>query len=132
MKILADENVSLVIVERLRKEGHHVQYIFESARGSIDIDILDRANQQGELLLTNDKDFGDLIFHQQRQSSGVILMRLEEMPFVERAEIVVDLIKEYQEELLHSFTVIAENKKRVLRLLPKQGYPEIDRQDEKE
>lgn len=58
MKILADENVSLVIVERLRKEGHHVQYIFEIARGSIDIDILDRANQQGELLLTNDKDFG--------------------------------------------------------------------------
>lgn len=73
-----------------------------------------------------------MIFHQQRQSSGVILMRLEEMPFVERAEIVVDLIKEYQEELLQSFTVIAENKKRVLRLLPKQSYPEIDRQDEKE
>jgi hypothetical protein len=54
------------------------------------------------------------------------------MSFVERAEIVVDLIKEYQEELLHSFTVIAENKKRVLRLLPKQGYSETDQQDEKE
>ncbi len=45
MNILADENVAHPIVERLRKEGHEVEYIFDIARGSVDIDILERANR---------------------------------------------------------------------------------------
>jgi predicted nuclease of predicted toxin-antitoxin system len=51
MKILADENVARPIVDRLRKEGHEVEYIFDTARGSVDIDILERANREGALLL---------------------------------------------------------------------------------
>lgn len=46
MNILTDENVSLLIVEQLRKEKHHVYNIFEMARGSTDVTVLDLANQQ--------------------------------------------------------------------------------------
>ncbi len=106
MNILADENVPRLIVDQLRKEGHTVQYIFDIARGSVDIDILERANRENALLLTDDKDFGELVVYQQRQSSGVILMRLEGIPFMQRAEIIIRLIREYDTDLLDTFTVV--------------------------
>jgi predicted nuclease of predicted toxin-antitoxin system len=67
MKILAAENISKLLVERLRQEGHQVQYIAEIARGCNDPTVLELANRQGALLLTDDKDFGELVFHQHQR-----------------------------------------------------------------
>jgi len=113
MKILADENVARPIVDLLRKEGHEVEYIFDSARGSVDIDILERAHRAGALLLTDDKDFGELVVYQRLQSSGVILMRLEGIPWVERAEMVINLIQKHGTNLLDAFTVVTEKRVRI-------------------
>ncbi len=108
MKILADENVARPIVDRLRKEGHEVEYIFDTARGSVDIDILERANREGALLLTDDKDFGELVVYHRHRSSGVILMRLEGLPWAERAEIIISLIQKHGTNLLNAFTVVSK------------------------
>ncbi len=63
MNILADENISHLLVERLRQEGHQVRFISEIARGSDDHTVLKIANQQKSLLVTDDKDFGEMVFH---------------------------------------------------------------------
>ena len=106
MNILADENISLLLVERLRYEKHQVQYIFEIARGSDDSTVLHLANQQKALLITSDKDFGELIFRQNRQASGVLLVRLAVLSPTEEAEVVALVIRKYSDKLLHAFTVI--------------------------
>jgi predicted nuclease of predicted toxin-antitoxin system len=106
MNILADENISRLIVERLRHEKHQVQYIFEMARGSDDSTVLEIANQQKALLVTSDKDFGELIFRQNRQASGVLLVRLAVLSPTEEAEVVALVIRKYGDRLLDALTVI--------------------------
>ncbi len=68
MNLLADESVDRQIVERLRQDGHHLLAVAEMAPGVPDDVVLERANQETALLLTADKDFGELVYRQKRIS----------------------------------------------------------------
>ena len=77
MNLLTDEDIEKQIVERLREDGHEVLYVAEMEPGVSDEAVLMRANEKNALLLTADKDFGELIFHQNLLlSGGVVLLRL--------------------------------------------------------
>ena len=76
MNFLADESVDQQVVERLRREGHDILYVAEMEPGIDDDDVLQAANEHGALLLTADKDFGELVFRLGRLSRGVVLLRL--------------------------------------------------------
>ena len=106
MKILADENISRLLVNRLRQEGHEVLYIVEMARGSKDSTVLELASLSGALLVTDDKDFGELVFHKHLQAAGVLLVRLATIEPTQAIEVVVQVIDEYGDKLLQAFTVI--------------------------
>ncbi len=106
MNILADENISLTIVERLRKEGHQVKRVAEIGPRSPDIEVLAIARQHETLLLTEDKDFGKLVMEAGGKVIGVFLIRLKGFTPPEKAEWITEVIKEYGESLLQAFTVI--------------------------
>jgi predicted nuclease of predicted toxin-antitoxin system len=57
---LADECVAAPLVDGLRRQGHDVLYVAECAAGLTDTDVVELARLEGRLLLTEDKDFGDL------------------------------------------------------------------------
>jgi predicted nuclease of predicted toxin-antitoxin system len=77
MKYLADENVARRIVEWLRSRGDDVLYAAEERAGEIDAEWLRQAETEARLILTSDKDFGELIFRDGLNSHGVVLFRLE-------------------------------------------------------
>ena len=62
MNLLADESVDGAIVDRLRADNHAVPYVAEMAPGIDDDTVLQRAMRNGALLLTGDRDFGELVF----------------------------------------------------------------------
>jgi predicted nuclease of predicted toxin-antitoxin system len=77
MRIVADENVSASLIERLRVDGHDVLSVKESMRGQQDPSILARAQTEERLVVTHDKDFGEFAFRFGLTAScGVILLRL--------------------------------------------------------
>jgi len=115
MRILADENIDRQIVDRLRQDGHDVWYIPEMQSGISDDLILDRANQEMAILLTADKDFGELVFRQKRISMGVILARLAGLSPLRKAEIVSTAINQHLSDLENSFTVIVPDSLRIRR-----------------
>jgi len=80
MRILADENVPRPIVTWLRDTGHDVLYSAESRKQTPDADLLAEAEAQGYIVLTGDKDFGELIFRDHSNSHGVILLRMKNRP----------------------------------------------------
>jgi len=80
MKIGADEGVDRQIVEKLRSENHKVIYIPELAPGIKDDEVLCLADDEGLVLLTADKDFGELVFRLNRAAHGVVLIRLDGLP----------------------------------------------------
>jgi len=125
MKIVADESIERPIVARLRIEGHQVIHIAEIAPGITDLEVLEYTNRNEALLVTVDKDFGDIVFHQNYQVPGVVLVRLpDDLTSLEKSNIIADIIRKYDEELFHSFTVIASHKMRMTRLLPRQDDSE--------
>ncbi len=77
MRWLADECINSALVDRLRGAGHDVLYVAESASGGTDAEVLQRANDEGRLLLTEDKDFGELVFRMEITAPGLVLLRID-------------------------------------------------------
>src|SRR5262245_3553329 len=84
MRFLADENVAVPIVLWLRQLGHDVSHASEQQAGAPDSDWLARAESEQRLILTSDKDFGELVFRDRLNSHGVVLLRLETLTVVDR------------------------------------------------
>jgi predicted nuclease of predicted toxin-antitoxin system len=77
MRFLADENFPGAAVQALRAAGHDVTWVQEAAAGSKDEAVLQRAQDEARILITFDKDFGELAFRRGLPaSSGVILLRI--------------------------------------------------------
>jgi predicted nuclease of predicted toxin-antitoxin system len=77
MRFCANENIPEDCVVWLRQAGHDVTWIREIAPGSIDTEVLARALTENRLLITFDKDFGELVFRRGAKAShGIILFRM--------------------------------------------------------
>jgi len=88
MNFLADESIDRQIVSRLRQDGHIVQFVAEMRPGISDESVLDLANKDALLLLTADKDFGELIFRRRLLMHGIVLIRLAGLSPSHKAEVV--------------------------------------------
>ncbi len=106
MKFVADEGVDRQIVDELRRKGHDVVYILEEGRGTPDDIILAIANQENRILITRDKDFGELVYHLRKVHSGIVLNRLYQLTSTTKAKLVLQVIEEHGETLKGYFTVI--------------------------
>lgn len=116
MKFLADENIDQPIIEHLRKENHHVLSIYETNRGIDDDIVLEITNSENAILLTSDKDFGEIIFRKKMISTGVVLLRLAGLSNNEKAHIVASVLEKHQDEVHNSFTVITSETIRIRKL----------------
>lgn len=77
MNFLFDENIGKEIAKSLRLLGHTTSRIREINPGIEDAKVLDLAIQKDSILITSDKDFGELIFKEKQHSLGVIFLRLK-------------------------------------------------------
>lgn len=115
MNFLADESLDFPIINKLREEGHVVLAIADMSPSISDDEVLDIANAQVMLLITGDKDFGELIFRLKRVARGVILVRLLGISAAMKARIVSDAIQEHGNEMEGCFTVIEPGNIRIRR-----------------
>lgn len=113
MNFVADESVDYPIVLRLRQEQHTVWAVAEMEPGIADTVVLEIANRQGVILITGDKDFGELVFRDKRYAFGVILLRLAGLTAVAKAEIVVNAIFQHHDQLASAFAVIGPRSVRI-------------------
>ena len=113
MKFLADEGVDFPVVQRLRTDGHEVLYVAEMDPGISDEEVLAAANEKNALLLTADKDFGEIVYRQKRIIPGVILIRLAGLSPSEKAEVVFSAIDGHLDDLKEAFTVISRKSVRL-------------------
>ncbi|HTE85271.1 MAG TPA: DUF5615 family PIN-like protein [Dehalococcoidia bacterium] len=77
MRFLLDQNFDRRLVPRLREAGHDVAVVgIHHTPGLPDVDVLMAAHQEGRILLTNDRDFGDLVVRRCIPHAGVIYLRM--------------------------------------------------------
>jgi predicted nuclease of predicted toxin-antitoxin system len=110
---MADEGVDRQIVTHLRQEGHEVLYVAELDPGIDDTLVLEQAGRAGTLLLTADKDFGELVFRRGQAQGGVVLLRLSGLPAERKAQIVGTFLVSHGDEMVEAFSVISPGHLRV-------------------
>ncbi|MES2885237.1 MAG: DUF5615 family PIN-like protein [Pseudomonadota bacterium] len=113
MNILADEGVDRPIVLALRAAGHTVGYIAESHAGIRDEEVLALARERKALLITADKDFGDLVFRQAATAEGVLLLRLAGLAMSQKTQLCVAAIQTHGTEFSGAFSVLTDRRLRI-------------------
>jgi len=116
MRFLANENFPFDSVESLRQQGHDVVWIRTDSPGISDPEVLSRAQVETRILITFDKDFGELAFRSKLPAgTGIILFRLKASSSKVIAEKVTTAIS-LRDDWVGHFSVIEEDKIR-MRLL---------------
>jgi predicted nuclease of predicted toxin-antitoxin system len=122
MRLLANENIPAEAVDALRSRGHDVAWVRTDAPGSSDRQVLDRAAADGRLLITFDKDFGELAFQAGLPaSSGVVLFRIRLASPGQVAQRAVAVLESRADWAGH-FAVVLDDRVRMTRL-PSNGHP---------
>jgi predicted nuclease of predicted toxin-antitoxin system len=106
MNFVLDEHISRHIADALRNDGHDVFCVSERVPSISDDAILAIARETEALVITADKDFGELVYSQRLATRGVILVRLAGLSQPRRAAIVADVVRQHGSELEGAFTVI--------------------------
>jgi predicted nuclease of predicted toxin-antitoxin system len=107
MILLADEGIDREVVVYLRSKGHEVFYIAEMAPSITDDEVLDIARTRNTVLVTSDKDFGELVFRKKQLHSGVLLLRLSGISNTQKAVLIEAVIREYGGQLHQAFSVVS-------------------------
>ena len=117
MRFIVDESTGVAVAEFLRSRGHDVLVVAEAMPQADDPDILARAASEGRILVTNDKHFGEMVFHSGQAHHGVLLLRLRDESASNRVRVVRAVIERYSGRLASSFTVATDWNVRIRRLV---------------
>ena len=113
MDFLANENFPLSSVRFLREVGHRVVSIIEEAPGTKDKDILERAHTEKLIILTFDRDYGELIYrYQALLPAGVVYFRFAPATPLEPTEILIAVMEKTGLSVMGKFTIIERGRVR--------------------
>jgi predicted nuclease of predicted toxin-antitoxin system len=119
MRFLCDMGVSMSTARALRERGHDVVHLREEGLHKLpDEDIVEKARQEGRIILTFDLDFGDLLAAGLHRSPSVILFRLHNQtpPVVTRR--LLDLLSERGRDIEEGALIVVEDMRHRVRRLP--------------
>ena len=106
MRFLADESWNFPVVRALRPAKHEEIAITEVAPRAEDDEVRERAVSDERILITEDKDFGQLVYASMRRTGGIIFIRFPARARLQLAESVVVLVRQRGQRLIGNFTVI--------------------------
>ena len=116
MRFLADESCDAALGQALLEAGNDVMEVREAKPGADDEWVVSLAVSENRILLTEDKDFGGLIYAHGHKAIGVIFLRY---PVSERnriAQDLVELVKQQNEKLIGSFVTVTPKRIRIGRM----------------
>jgi predicted nuclease of predicted toxin-antitoxin system len=117
MRLLVDENIHCDLVMWFRTQGHEVLYAGESLKRWNDSDLLELARTENRFIVTDDLDFGELVYRNRLATQGVILLRLPGMNVSDRIERLTEVWAVVEANLPGRFIVVSPDKLRI-RVLP--------------
>jgi predicted nuclease of predicted toxin-antitoxin system len=117
VRLVADENCDFSVVIDLRLAGYDVVSVAERMRGADDETVIEFARSEHRLLITEDKDFGQLVFAAAKQNSGVILIRYPASTRSALTAAVLKLLADSGESLYSRFAVLEPGRVRVTQLV---------------
>lgn len=117
MKFLADESCDFIIVKTLRKAGYDVIATAEDSPGISDTEIIHKTISDGRILLTEDKDFGQLAFANRPLTQTIILLRFPAKARKDISKTVLEFIQKHSSDMQGCFAVLQPGRIRITRIV---------------
>jgi predicted nuclease of predicted toxin-antitoxin system len=115
MRFLIDECTGPLVARWFRESGYEVYSVYEESRGIDDESILKKAFNEEWVIITNDKDFGDMIFREKKRHRGVILLRLENEVAANKIKILSYVLENHKDEIEDGFIIATEKRIRIIK-----------------
>ena len=113
MRFLTEENCNFTVVRAPRAAGHDVAAVAELSPRTDDEIVIDRAVREQRILITEDKDFGQLVYADKRASGGVLFIRFPAHVRRSLVRTIVELVRRRGEKLIGDFVVVQPGRTRV-------------------
>jgi predicted nuclease of predicted toxin-antitoxin system len=121
VRFLADACCDFGIVKGLREAGIHVDAVSEIAPDASDDDVMNMAIRDKRVLITEDKDFGQLVYAAGQESIGILFLRYHVSSRTRMLAELVQLIRLRGENLIGAFVVVQPGRSRIRRLVDPPG-----------
>ncbi len=113
MRLLADESCDFAVVRALRAVGYDVVAVAETSPRADDEAVMELALRDERLLITEDKDFGQLLYADKQVTRGVILLRFPAKARAALADAVVELLRRHGRRIVGRFVVVQPGRIRI-------------------
>jgi predicted nuclease of predicted toxin-antitoxin system len=121
MRFLLDQSSDARLIPHLLSLGHDAIRVGRDYPARLpDVEVLRIAAEEGRILITDDRDFGELVFRQRQAHVGVIYLRLGAYVPLETAIERLDHVLERYAEQLDQFLVVSPHRVRVRVREPEQ------------
>ena len=115
MRVVVDARTRPQVARWVSALGHDVVSIYDEAPLLADVDILALAVREGRVVVTNDKDFGEMVYREQRQHCGVVLLRLANDRAAAKIAALERFLADTPNDMMGCFVVVTERSMRVAR-----------------
>jgi predicted nuclease of predicted toxin-antitoxin system len=113
MKFVLDVGVGYKVWQYLTDIGYDATLITAINPSMPDADILAIAENEARMVITMDKDFGDLVYHSGKAHKGVLLLRLEDATGEEKSETIQFIIENFKDQIEDKFCVFKNGRFRI-------------------
>lgn len=114
MRFLVDESTGKKLANLLEQAGHDVVFVGDIMPGIANGKVLTKAERANRILITDDKDFGELLFRLKKPSKGIVFLRTDTTSPEKRFELLDDILKKY--EIEGKFIIVKEGRIRIRKL----------------
>jgi len=112
MKFLVDECTGPAVARWLEEQGHDVFSVYDWARGIDDDRVIEIAQVEGRILITNDRGFGEKVFRERRPHHGVVFLRLANERAANKIRVLGQLLDQHSSALANRFVAVTETRVR--------------------
>jgi predicted nuclease of predicted toxin-antitoxin system len=113
VQFVADESCAAPVIRALRIAGHDVIAVAEISKGISDERVIERAFNERRVLITEDADFGELVYARGQPSAGVIFVKFHRRVRQAKPVALVEAVTKLGEQLRDAFTVVEPGRVRV-------------------
>ena len=110
MKFLVDECTGPAVANWLEQQGHDVFSVYHQARGIDDHEVMEIAQIEGRILITNDRGFGEKVFRERRPHHGVVFLRLFNERPTNKIRVLGQLISLHGDAIANHFVVVTDTR----------------------
>ncbi len=114
IKFLANVNVEKPLVDFLDEKGFDIKWVTNIDKRMPDTRVCEIANKEQRVIITNDKDFGEIVFLQKKTTYGVILLRIKGQNSSEKIILIEKLLDKYPDKIADHFVIVTKEKIRFI------------------